>query len=265
MSESKFYEINKTLWNQRAEIHIDTKFYDMKGFREGKTSLKKIELDLIGDIKGKDLLHLQCHFGQDTLSLARMGANVTGLDLSDKAINIGKSISQELNIPADFICSNTYDAEKNIDKKFDVIFVSYGAICWLADLKKWGEIIFNLLKPGGRVLVVEFHPALMMYSEDFKTIEFGYFNTQPFVEEFKGTYADKNSKIPQKSVTWNHSIAEVLSALLNSGLIISHISEYDYSPYDIFNNSIKTEYGFQTDEFKGKIPYVFAIQAIKKG
>ena len=263
MNENKYYEINKTLWNQRAEVHVDTEFYDMKGFREGKTSLQKIELDLIGDIKGKDLLHLQCHFGMDTLSFARMGANVTGLDLSDKAISIASSISEELNIPAEFICSNTYDADKNINKKFDVIFVSYGAITWLPDLKKWGEIISNLLKPGGKVLVVEFHPAYLMFSDDLKSLEYGYFNSQAFEEEFEGTYADKNNKMAQKSVTWNHSIADVQMALLNAGLKISHFSEYNYSPYDLFENSVKTEFGFQAEELKEKVPYVFAVEAIK--
>lgn len=263
MNEKDFFEINRILWNQRAEIHVDTEFYDMKGFRAGNTSLKKIELDLLGDITDKDILHLQCHFGQDTLSLARMGANVTGLDLSEKAIETAQSISNELNITAEFICSNTLDADKNIDKKFDIIFTSYGAICWLPELNKWAKNISNLLKPNGKILVVEFHPAYTMFADDFSGVEYGYFNKGELVDEFEGTYADKNSTVQQKSVWWNHSIADVQTALLNYGFRITHFSEYDYSPYNIFEPAVKTENGWQVKGMEGKIPFVYAIEAIK--
>lgn len=263
MTNNEYFEINKLLWNQRAEVHPTTEFYDMVGFRNGNTSLKKIELDLLGDVKDKSILHLQCHFGQDTLSFARMGADVTGLDLSNKAIDTAKQISNELNLPAEFICANVLDTEIYISKKFDVIYTSYGAICWLPDLNPWGKIISNLLKPAGKVLIVEFHPTLLMFSDDLSKVEYGYFNNGALLDEFEGTYADKDSKMPQKSVWWNHSISDVQSALLSNGLTISHFSEYDYSPYDLFDNPVKVENGFQAKELGNKIPYVFALEAKK--
>lgn len=264
MNQNDYFELNKKMWNQRAEIHVDTEFYDMDGFRDGKTSLNKIELDLLGDLQGKDLLHLQCHFGQDTLSFARMGANVTGLDLSDKAIETAKNLSKDLNIPAEFICANVFDADKATDKKFDIVFTSYGAIGWLPELNTWAKNIHALLKPGGKFLIVEFHPVVWMFDDKFTNVEYGYFNSGVFLEEFEGTYADKENKTIQKSACWNHSISDIQTSLLEQGLKITGFKEYDYSPYNIFTDPVKTEHGWQINKLKNKLPMVFSLEAQKE-
>src|SRR5688572_13897461 len=143
--ETDYLKINRQSWNDRVDPHTRSEFYDLEGFRMGNTSLKEIEIKLLGDVKGKDLLHLQCHFGQDTLSLSRMGANVTGVDLSDKAIDFARSLSKEINAPAEFVCSDIYSLPKNLHKKFDIVFTSYGTITWLPDLNKWAQVISKYL------------------------------------------------------------------------------------------------------------------------
>src|SRR5690606_6870502 len=137
MSTTENYiDINKALWNEKTKHHVESEFYDMQGFEKGETSLKEIELELLGDIRGKKILHLQCHFGQDSLSLARMGANVTGVDLSDSAIAKAQELAGKLEVDAQFICSDIYDLPNNLDEQFEIVFTSYGVIGWLPDMKQ---------------------------------------------------------------------------------------------------------------------------------
>src|SRR5690606_19279998 len=130
---------------------------------EGKNTLPEIDIELLGNIKGRSVLHLQCHFGQDSLSMARMGAKVTGIDLSDKAIEEAQKINAVLNLNAKFICCNVYDTLDHINNQFDIVYTSYGVIGWLPDLDKWATIISKSLKPGGKLIFVEFHPVVWMF------------------------------------------------------------------------------------------------------
>lgn len=139
--EQNYIEINKQSWNNRTDVHVKSDFYDLDGFMKGKSSLNSIELELLGDVSGKSILHLQCHFGQDSLSLSRLGAKVTGVDLSDKAIETAKDLAQKLNADAEFICCDLYDLPNYLHKTFDIVFTSYGTIGWLPDLDKWAKIV----------------------------------------------------------------------------------------------------------------------------
>src|SRR5436853_4157193 len=146
-----FRRANRDRWNELAPLHARSAFYDVAGFKAGKTSLRPLELAEVGDVAGKALLHLQCHFGMDTLSWARLGAQVTGIDFSDKAIAIAQNLSQELNLDTTFICTELYNLPDVLDAAgaFDIIYTSYGAVGWLPDLQPWGSIIAHYLKPGG--------------------------------------------------------------------------------------------------------------------
>ncbi|MHA1317753.1 MAG: class I SAM-dependent methyltransferase [Candidatus Heimdallarchaeaceae archaeon] len=157
-SNKEFMETNKKRWNELVEIHSKSKSYDLEGFLKGKNSLHSVELELCGNIRGKKILHLQCHFGMDTLSLARMGAEVTGVDFSEKAIAFAKKLSEQINVPAKFICANIYDLDKLLKEKFDIVFTTYGVLPWLPDIRKWAEIISKSLREGGNFLIVESHP-----------------------------------------------------------------------------------------------------------
>lgn len=182
----KFTEINKEYWDGLTEIHEKSKFYDVEGFIKGKSSLNFIELEALGDVKEKSLLHLQCHFGMDTLSWARLGAKVTGIDISDKAVKLARSLNERLKLDAEFISSNIYDLKEKTDKKFDIVFTSYGVTGWLPDLDKWGGIISHFLKPGGIFFIAEFHPVVWMFDDDFKYLKYSYFhNAEPIIDEMK--------------------------------------------------------------------------------
>ena len=169
MRESIDYKaINKESWNRRTESHYDSDFYDNKNFIKGKNSLNDIELDILGDVSGKSILHLQCHFGQDTISFTRMGAKATGVDLSDKAIEKAKELAEITGSDADFVCSDIYELPNVLEGKFDIVFTSYGTIGWLPNLDKWAKVIKHFIKPGGQFLIADFHPTLWMFDDDFE-------------------------------------------------------------------------------------------------
>lgn len=263
--EDNYIEINKNSWKNRTQTHISSDFYDMNGFLKGNTSLNEIELQLLGNIQGKSILHLQCHFGQDSISLSKLGAKVTGIDLSDKAIIKAKEIATILNTDTEFICCDIYDLPQHLDKKFDIVYTSYGVIGWLPDMDKWAEIIFQFLKSDGQLVFIEFHPVVWMFDDNFEKIAYNYFNETPIYEAESGTYADKNAPITQEYVTWNHSLSEVINSLIKKGLIINEMNEYDYSPYNCFNHTIEFEpKKYRIKHLDNKIPMCYSIVATKK-
>lgn len=265
MNEQDYFDINKKAWNNKVDIHLESDFYNQEGFLKGNNSIPEIDLKLLGDVRGKSILHLQCHFGQDSLSLARMGAKVTGIDISDKAVETAKKINDQLNLDAQFICCNVYDTLENINEKFDIVYTSYGTIGWLPDLDKWAEIISKNLKPNGKFIFVEFHPVIWMFDDDFKEIKYHYHNEKTIIETNTGTYANKEANIQTDYVGWNHSLSEVFTSLIKNGLEIQHFNEYDYSLYNCFNETIEFEKGkFRIKHLENKIPMVFSITAIKK-
>lgn len=263
MKASKNYiEINKTSWNKRTAYHVQSDFYKMDTFKQGATSLDQIALEQLGDIQDKSILHLQCHFGQDSLSMSRMGAAVTGVDLSDKSIEQAQELSKELALDARFICCDIYELPKYLDQQFDMVFTSYGTIGWLPDLDKWADIVRQFLKPGGQFCFIEFHPVVWMFDDDFKTIHYNYFNSGPIVETESGTYADKEANLVNEYVMWNHSMSEVVQALISKGLRIQELKEFDYSPYNCFSNTVEFEAGkYRIEHLGSKIPMVYAINA----
>ena len=260
-----YIAINKESWNNRTEVHYDSDFYDNQNFIKGKSSLNEIELNLLGNLKGKTVLHLQCHFGQDTISLSRLGAAATGVDLSDKAIEKAKELAGITDSEAKFICCNIYDLSEYSDEQFDIVFTSYGTIGWLPDLGQWANIISRFLKPSGQLVFVEFHSVVWMFDDNFTKIKYNYFNTGPIVENEEGTYADKDAPISQDCVMWNHGLGEVVNSLIINGLEIKRLDEFDYSPYNCFKNTVESAPGkFRIKHLEDKIPMVYSIVATKK-
>ncbi len=204
-----YFEANKELWNQRAMVHKVSAIYDLPSFLDGATSLKNIESKKLVDINGKKILHLQCHFGMDTLSLARMGAEVTGIDISDKAIEEARKLNEQLGLNAKFIYCNVYELPTLLNEEFDIVFTSYGVIGWLPDLSKWAEIINHFLKPGGFFYMAEFHPVVWMLDENFEKVKYYYHNQELIQMDSDGTYSDPNAAVAGKEYSWNHSISEV--------------------------------------------------------
>jgi 2-polyprenyl-3-methyl-5-hydroxy-6-metoxy-1,4-benzoquinol methylase len=260
-----YIEKNKASWNEKTDHHFKSGFYAVDDFLNGKNSLNEIELKLLGDVAGKSILHLQCHFGMDSISLSRMGAIVTGVDLSDKAIDKANELVLQTNTTATFICCNIYDLPDHLNKQFDMVFTSYGTIGWLPDLDQWAALVSKYLKPGGKFVFAEFHPVLWMFDDDFQKITYKYEKSDPIIETVSGTYADRSAPITTETVSWNHGISEVLNSLIKHGLEINSLNEYDYSPYNCFNKTEEFEPGkFRIKHFENKIPMVYAIVATKK-
>lgn len=259
-----YLTINRDNWNKRTEVHWNSDFYNNTSFIDGADSLKEIEIALLGNIAGKRILHLQCHFGQDTLSLARRGALVTGIDLSDRAIERARELAQITNLSATFVCSDVYDLPNHLEGQFDVVFTSYGTIGWLPDLDRWAQVVAHFLKPGGKFVFVEFHPVVWMFNNTFTTVGYDYFNTGPIVETLSGTYANRDADLKVKEVGWNHSLHEVIMALISNGLTIANFQEYDYSPYNVFEGLIESEPDrFRLSQFEKRIPMVYSVVAEK--
>lgn len=236
----------------------------MDAFAKGKSSLNEIELELLGDVNGKSILHLQCHFGQDSLSLARMGAKVTGVDLSDRAIDTANQINLDLGLDARFIHGDVYSLPHLLNEQFDLVFTSYGTIGWLPDMDRWAGVVSHFLKPGGRFVFVEFHPVVWMFDDDFSKIGYRYFNSGAIVETQTGTYADRESNLVHQEISWNHGLGEVLQALISNGLRLSNIQEYDYSPYNCFRHTVKlAERKYRIQHLEDKIPMVYSVEAVK--
>lgn len=265
MNSPDYIEKNRKTWNALTDVHIKSEFYDNESFTNGRSSLNDIELKLLGDINGKSILHLQCHFGQDTISLARLGANVTGVDLSDNAISKAKELAKITGGAAKFICCDIYDLPEYLSKQFDIVYTSYGTISWLPDLDKWAKIISKFLKPDGKFIFVEFHPVVWMFDDNFEKISYNYLNTGEIHETESGTYADREAPINQEIVNWNHGISEVVNSLITNDLRIDSLNEFDYSPYNCFRHTLE----FETKKYRikhlgNKIPMVYSIVATKK-
>ncbi|MGB5920175.1 class I SAM-dependent methyltransferase [Arcobacter sp.] len=253
-----YLSINKEAWNKRTKVHIESDFYDVESFKNGKCSLNPVELEQVGNVQGKSLLHLQCHFGQDSLSWARLGAEVTGVDLSSDAIKQANQLKNSLGLKADFIESDVVEFGRKNMKEFDIVFTSYGVLSWLPSLANWAETIANSLKVGGEFHLVEFHSFTDLLSG------YSYFpNTEPDVED-EGTYTENCDGTRSTVVTWSHSISEVINALIGAGLTIESFYEYPYSPYNCFDGlELVPNMGYQM-LYKGQqVPLLYSIKARK--
>ena len=259
-----YKKINKESWNSRVAVHLESDFYDVPSFIAGKSSLKKPELELLGDVSEKSILHLQCHFGQDSISLARMGAKVTGVDLSDTAIKQAQELNSKCGTDVTFIASDVYSLPEVLKGTFDIVFTSYGTIGWLPDLDKWAGVINHFLKDGGSFVFAEFHPAIWMFDDDHDKVFYNYFTSDPIVESYSGTYAQKDSELEVNSVSWNHGLAEVMTSLLDQGLRISQFKEYDFSPWECFRGMQEDRPDeYRIKKFGNKMPLMYTILAEK--
>lgn len=266
MDLEKAFETNRETWNNKVAVHAGSDFYDLDSFKKGRSSLNRFELNALPDVDGVSMLHLQCHFGQDTLSWSRMGAKCTGVDISDKAIELAKQLNDELQLDAEFVCCNVLDTAEHVSGDFDLVFTSYGVIGWLPDLKPWAEMIATKLKPGGTFYMVEFHPIIWMfdYLETPPSLRYGYQQKEAIYEEYEGTYADEGSKqVVSKEYGWNHGLGEVVTALISAGLTIDYLHEHMKSPYAVFQGLVKDDLGMY-ELADGLYPLIFEIKATKQ-
>ncbi|WP_298771529.1 bifunctional 2-polyprenyl-6-hydroxyphenol methylase/3-demethylubiquinol 3-O-methyltransferase UbiG [uncultured Shewanella sp.] len=258
-----YSQLNKHAWNERTQRHIKSNFYDVTGFLNGKSSLNNIELKALGDVSNQSLLHLQCHFGLDTLSWARLGAHVTGVDLSPVAIEHAKQLAVQSDLKAHFITRDIYQYfdEKKLEKKpelFDIVFTSYGVVCWLNDLNRWAQGISAQLKPNGIFYLAEFHPINDLLSGD------DYFHTKQAQIIQEPTYTENHCNEIDTLAVWSHSLSEVITALLNAGIVIESFNEYPFSPYAVSEELTQNTQGQYELTHQGKkVPLIYSIKGRK--
>ena len=260
MNFKDYIKINKDAWNKRTPIHMQSKFYKNEEFKNGNSSLKSIEINALGDINKKKLLHLQCHFGQDSISLSKIGAQVTAVDFSDVAIKNAQEIAKKMNVEVRFIEQDI--TKLNLKEEFDIIFTSYGVIGWLPDLNQWASVIAKHLKKGGLFLLTEFHPFIPLLNNN----ECNYFYTPtPDIEKKYGSYTDGGKDIIIEDCWWSHSLTEIFFSLEANGMKLQSFKEFDYSPYllDGMTERNSGEYVL-ANRTNQKLPYVFTLKATKK-
>lgn len=267
MDNTKYLETNKANWNERVAIHMKTDLYGLEAFKNGKNKLHALELSELGDISGKKVLHLQCHFGMDTLSLEMLGAEVTGVDFSEEAIKAAEQLRDELGMKARFIHSDVYALHEKLDEKFDLVYTSYGVLIWLPDINTWGKIVSRYLKDDGFFYIAECHPASMMFDNavvnEPLSVKYPYFaQKDPVKFEEEGTYADRDAKtVNNISYEWAHSLSEIFMSLINAGLKIEFFHEHAFTVWEQFPGMIKGEDGYyRRDE---NIPLLFSLKAVK--
>ncbi|MEQ9188429.1 MAG: class I SAM-dependent methyltransferase [Cryomorphaceae bacterium] len=263
-NENDYLDYNRALWNAWTQGHISSDFYDVPSFLEGRNSLTDIELEQLGDVKGKSILHLQCHFGQDTISLNRLGAKATGIDLSNEAITAARDLATKAGSNTRFIECDVYSLPDHLDETFDIVYASFGTIGWLPDIHKWAAVVKHFTKPGGYFAFAEFHPVVWMFDPEMKEIVYRYFKSDVIVEDESDSYADGSGQKLQ-SVTWNHGLSEVISALLSEGFQLDSLKEFDYSPHNCFKHTEEFQPGkFRIKHLKNRIPMVYALRATRK-
>ncbi len=262
----KYLKQNQMHWNEVTPIHEQAASYDVAGFKAGKCTLRPIELEEIGNVAGKSLLHLQCHFGMDTMSWARLGAKATGVDFSEDAVNLAKKLSRETGIKADFICSDIFQLSEIHHRKYDIVFTSWGVLSWIPDLIKWARVASHFLKRGGFFYILEFHPITLIYDDAPNAKEpkiiLSYFQGQdPLHFPASPDYA--TGILPgSDTYQWQYPLGEVVTALIKAGLKIDFLHEFPVSCYRALPYMKQRKdgwWGIDGDPF----PLTFSLKATK--
>ena len=262
-------EINRLNWNERTPIHATSEMYNVEGFKAGRITLNDIELEEIGPVAGRSLLHLQCHFGMGTMSWARLGADVTGVDLSDASIDLANQLNDELALGARFIRSNVYDLPNVLHQRFDIVYTGLGALCWLPDLTSWGKIIASYLKPGGTFYLLDEHPIGRVYGPEH--FDEGDYELKPNYSYFldpeghieqgeRQTYTGSGS-ITTSVYEWQHSMSEIVNSILGAGLRIEFLHEYPFSFFKALPTMRHRDGWWRLDEYDGNVPFMLSIKA----
>ncbi|MDE0027561.1 MAG: class I SAM-dependent methyltransferase [Spirochaetaceae bacterium] len=263
--------VNRQNWNERVPVHAASDFYGVDRFKAGAISLNDIEREEVGPVAGKSLLHLQCHFGMDTMSWSRLGARATGVDFSDAAIELARDLNAELGLGTRFIRSNVYDLPDVLDEQFDVVYTASGVLVWLPDLAAWAKVVARFLKPGGTFYLFEGHPLCHIFADDGDLGDTELRVRNPYFPDPDGTlyggdgysYAG-DQRIPSPSYEWRHSMAETLNALLDAGLRLQFLREFPLSNYRALPGMVRCRDGWwRLPENNASIPQMFSLKATR--
>jgi 2-polyprenyl-3-methyl-5-hydroxy-6-metoxy-1,4-benzoquinol methylase len=254
-------ELNRAWWDERVPLHVRSELYDVEAFKAGEEQLRPFELALAGDVSGLRMVHLQCHFGEDTLAWARHGASIIGLDFSQPAVDTANELAGELGLDATFVCSDVYDAVDALEgEQFDLVYTGLGALNWLPDLGRWADVVTALIEPGGRVLLAEFHPFTWVFGDDVTTVENDYFSKAPFIWDDPGSYADLGATTQHNAtVEHQHALSEIITVLLQRGHQLQALEEYDHTLFPRFPSLEQRDGTFRFAEGRPRLPMMFAL------
>src|SRR3954447_15480241 len=259
---------NRANWNAWTAINAASAHYDVAGFRQGKTTLNAIERDELGSVAEKSLLHLQCHFGLDTLSWARLGATATGVDFAEDAIVLARSLASEAGLDARFVCADLYDLPAALTGTFDIVYTSGGVLFWLKDLDRWAEIVAHFLAPGGTFYILEMHPVINVFDRQDATelrVAYRYFHrSEPIQFTSTGTFADPTAEHETVEYSWNYGLGEVITALIGAGLRIEYLHEFPYGTAQWFAFMRQdTDGWWRWEDATNTLPLLFSLRATK--
>jgi SAM-dependent methyltransferase len=264
----EYLRANRELWDTWADLHVASEFYDVEAFKAGADSLNP-EDDELGDVTGRTLLHLQCHFGKDTLSWARREAIVTGADFSPRAIEAARDLADELAIPATFVCSRIDELPGALDGRFDIVYTSRGVLGWLPDLASWAGVIAHFLTPGGTFFIHEMHPVMWLFDDEAAETElrvrYPYFRTpEPFRFETQGSYAVPEAEMRGVEYAWPHSLDEIIGSLLDVGLRIVSFREHPTMFFRFLPFMVEDDAGtWRLPDGMPQLPLAFTLRAVK--
>jgi SAM-dependent methyltransferase len=237
--ETELLAANRRNWDERVSVHVNSRFYDVDRWVATRPGPRQREIDALGDVNGLDLVHLQCHFGLDTLAWADAGAKVTGLDFSAEAIRTATDLAARTGLEgrATFVCANVYDAARVLGPaSFDIVYVSLGALHWLPSIDRWADQVAALTRPGGRLYLHEIHPLAWSLDDDSPTLAYTYFEEpEPFADDSEVTYTDSDRPLANvRTYQWNHALGEVMMALVDRGMRIDRLVEHDWTVAQLF-------------------------------
>jgi SAM-dependent methyltransferase len=270
----EFRAANRALWDEWTGIHLGSEFYDVEGFKRGGVRLRQYELDEVGDVAGKDLLHLQCHFGLDTLSWRRLGARVTGADFSPRAIEAARALAAETGLDARFVCSDLLDLPQHVDERFDVVYTSRGVLGWLPDLAGWARVAAGFLRPGGILYVTEIHPVAQVFADENVEpgelrVEYPYFpRAEPLSFPVQGSYADESAAVEAPvEYAWVHSLGEIVSSVADAGLRLELLHEWPFVEWKLpyLERAEGGDRWRLPASVKGELPLFFSLRARRPG
>jgi SAM-dependent methyltransferase len=235
--EPEYLRLNRAWWDERVPIHADGEFYDLEGFVAGHDTLLPFEDELVGPVDGLDLVHLQCHMGMDTLSWARRGASVTGLDFSEPAITTARELAGRIGVDARFEVADVYDAVEVLGTDFDLAYQSLGSLNWHPDMDRWAAILFRLLRPAGRYVLLEGHPMGWVLDDEGEQVAYPYFGDRDGqrISDEGGTYADLTAETTNnETIEWSHPLSEVIGALLGAGFVLERFVEHPFTVFPMW-------------------------------
>ena len=258
-----WFEVNREMWDERVPIHVGSELYDVEAFIAGRSSLRSFELAELTDVRGRTLVHPQCHFGEDTLSWARLGAHVTGLDFSGPAIEAARELAERCDLQAEFVQANVYDCVESLGgRRFDIVYTGLGALNWLPDVERWADVMASLVAPDGCLYLAEFHPFSHVFGDDDLTVEYPYFHDEPFVFPNAGSYASPGAKtVHNRAYEWNHGLGEVVSAIIDAGFELEFLHEHDHTLFARWPFLVGRRGSFRLPDGMPSLPLMYSLRA----